>query len=94
MDAGKNFLNWRGAKPELVITEPELIRELLNDREQLFCKTDIDKYMKKLLGNGLLESEGEKWAKLRKLANKSFHAESLRVRLYFDFQIVIFCKSK
>lgn len=75
---GKNFLSWRGAKPELVITEPELIREMLNDREQFFCKTDIDKYMKKILGNGLLESEGEKWVKLRKLANKSFHAESLR----------------
>lgn len=75
---GKNFVNWQGSKAELVITEPELIRQMLNDKEQFFCKSDIDKYMKKVLGNGLLESEGEKWTKLRKLANKSFHAESLR----------------
>ncbi|KAF5939091.1 hypothetical protein HYC85_023350 [Camellia sinensis] len=34
--------------------------------------------LKKLLGNSLVTSEGEKWSKLRKLANHALHAESLK----------------
>ncbi|KAM7461969.1 hypothetical protein LguiA_030090 [Lonicera macranthoides] len=35
-------------------------------------------YAKKLLGEGLVTNEGEKWAKIRKIANHTFHAESLK----------------
>lgn len=77
---GKNFLHWPGARAELVVSEPELINEMLNDRGQYFCKSDVDVYLKKILGEGILTSEGEKWIKLRKIANQAFHAESLRVR--------------
>lgn len=39
----------------------------------------MEGYAKKLLGEALITNEGEKWAKVRKLANHTFHAESLKV---------------
>ncbi|XP_027153445.1 cytochrome P450 CYP749A22-like isoform X1 [Coffea eugenioides] len=75
---GKNFLHWPGARAELVVSEPELIKELLYDNEQSFCRSDVDRHLKKILGKGILTSDGEKWLKLRKLSSQAFHAESLR----------------
>lgn len=75
---GRNFLHWPGARAELVVSEPELIKEMLYDKEQSFCRSDVDIYLKKILGEGILTSEGEKWLKLRKLASQAFNAESLR----------------
>ncbi|KAH7834091.1 hypothetical protein Vadar_012669 [Vaccinium darrowii] len=34
--------------------------------------------MKKLVGEGLLGAEGEKWSKLRKISNHAFYGESLK----------------
>ena len=83
---GKNFLQWSGPRAQLVLTEPELIKEILNNRDNAFQKQKGEDFIKKLLGDGLVTSEGEKWAKMRKLANSAFHAESLKVRLknYFN----------
>ncbi|KAL0408765.1 UNVERIFIED_CONTAM: cytochrome [Sesamum radiatum] len=75
---GKNFLNWHGSECQLFVTEPELIKEILMNRDGVFPKIDMDGYAKKLLGEALITNEGEKWAKIRKLANHTFHAESLK----------------
>ncbi|XP_059648720.1 cytochrome P450 CYP749A22-like [Cornus florida] len=75
---GKNFLNWYGPQAQLVVTEAELVKEILNNREDAYPKIELEGYAKKLLGDGLSSSKGEKWAKLRKLANHVFHAESLK----------------
>lgn len=42
---------------------------------------EVDGFAKKLLGEALITNEGEKWAKVRKLANHTFHAESLKVSI-------------
>ncbi|KAL3522884.1 hypothetical protein ACH5RR_015718 [Cinchona calisaya] len=68
----------RGAGAELVITDLDLIKEILNDKEQYFTIAKLSKYLKKIVGGGVGQSEGEKWVKLRKLANQAFHGESLR----------------
>ncbi|OMO72107.1 Cytochrome P450 [Corchorus olitorius] len=82
---GKNFLSWGGNTAQLYITEPELVKEVLKNSERIFPKTtskermrNQDDIFEKLLGNGLVRSEGEKWAKQRKLANYAFHGESLK----------------
>nr|QNS29989.1 cytochrome P450 [Nothapodytes nimmoniana] len=75
---GLNFLNWHGSQAQLFVTEPELIKEVLNNREGAYPKMDMDGYAKKLLGEALITNEGEKWARIRKLANHTFHAESLK----------------
>ncbi|XP_055809865.1 cytochrome P450 CYP749A22-like [Solanum dulcamara] len=75
---GRNFLTWHGSKPYLFVTEPELIKEILSNKEYTYPKMDMEGYAKKLLGEALITNEGEKWAKVRKLANHTFHAESLK----------------
>ncbi|TYI92022.1 hypothetical protein E1A91_D02G037600v1 [Gossypium mustelinum] len=75
---GKNFVYWNGARPELVISEPELVKEVLKNSEQIFQKKKLSDIGRKFLGNGLIFIEGGKWAKHRKLANHTFHGESLK----------------
>ncbi|KAM7468452.1 hypothetical protein LguiB_016014 [Lonicera macranthoides] len=75
---GASFINWHGAQAELFVTEPELIKEILNNKEGAYPKMEMVGYAKKLLGEALITNEGEKWAKIRKLANHTFHAESLK----------------
>ncbi|KAK8987962.1 hypothetical protein V6N11_065566 [Hibiscus sabdariffa] len=75
---GKNFLFWNGVRAELVISEPELIKEVLRNSERTFPKRKPTVYLSKLLGNGLVTAEGERWVKQRKLANHAFHGESLK----------------
>ncbi|XVF43275.1 hypothetical protein PTKIN_Ptkin02bG0027300 [Pterospermum kingtungense] len=82
---GKNYLSWGGSRPQLFITEPELVKELLKSSEREFPKRttrerkkNVNDFTKKLLGDGLLTSDGNKWAKKRKLANHGFHGESLK----------------
>ncbi|KAL2471858.1 Cytochrome [Abeliophyllum distichum] len=75
---GMNFLNWHGSQAQLFLTEPELIKEVLMNRKGFYPKMDMEGYAKKLLGEALITNEGEKWAKIRKLANHTFHAESLK----------------
>lgn len=80
---GKNFLTWHGPKAQLFVTEPELIKEILSNKEDAYPKMDMEGYAKKLLGETLITNEGEKWAKIRKLANHTFHSESLKVNVTF-----------
>ncbi|KAJ0038898.1 hypothetical protein Pint_23453 [Pistacia integerrima] len=77
---GKNFLFWYGPKPQLVVTEPDLIKQILNDKEDgIYRKRDLTYFAKKLLGDGLASARGEKWFRQRKIANHAFHAENLKV---------------
>ncbi|WMV37499.1 hypothetical protein MTR67_030884 [Solanum verrucosum] len=73
-----NFLYWYGVQPDLVVTELELLKEILSNRNNNYSKMDLEGFPKKILGDGLPTSKGEKWAKMRKLANHVFHGESLK----------------
>ncbi|CAK9186225.1 unnamed protein product [Ilex paraguariensis] len=75
---GKHFLFWNGPQAQLVVTEPELIKEILSNKNGAFPKVKLQSHAKKLIGDGLVVTEGKKWSKLRKLANHAFHAESLK----------------
>ncbi|CAL9029062.1 unnamed protein product [Prunus brigantina] len=80
---GKTFLQWDGPQPVLVITDPELCKEILNNKHRAYPKSNPVAFAMKLSGNGLVtRKEGEKWAKLRKLANHAFHGESLKSQIH------------
>ncbi|MBA0827637.1 hypothetical protein Goarm_012404, partial [Gossypium armourianum] len=74
----KNFVYWNGIRAEVVISEPELVKEVLKNSENVFPKAKPSFYVSKLLGNGLATIDGEKWVKHRKLTNYAFHGESLK----------------
>ncbi|XP_057809959.1 cytochrome P450 CYP749A22-like [Salvia miltiorrhiza] len=75
---GNNFLHWIGTDPEIVITEAELIKEILTNKQATFPKITPKSYFIKLFGDGLVVAEGEKWSRLRKLSNHAFHGECLK----------------
>ncbi|KAH7515816.1 hypothetical protein FEM48_Zijuj10G0066400 [Ziziphus jujuba var. spinosa] len=75
---GKVYLQCYGSQAQLVVTEQELIKEILNNKDGPFPKNDKQGFVKKLVGDGLLTTKGEKWAKMRKLANYAFHGGSLK----------------
>ncbi|KAH6837684.1 hypothetical protein C2S53_018947 [Perilla frutescens var. hirtella] len=75
---GANFLNWYGLQAQLVVTEAALVKEILNNKNDNYPKIDLEGYAKKLLGDGVSSSKGQKWANMRKLASNVFHSESLK----------------
>ncbi|XVE91666.1 hypothetical protein REPUB_Repub01dG0030200 [Reevesia pubescens] len=75
---GKNYLTWIGVRAQLVITEPELVKEVLKNSEKAFPKRKPTYFFSKILGDGLATTEREKWQRQRKLANHAFHGESLK----------------
>ncbi|KAL4184717.1 hypothetical protein AMTRI_Chr10g226900 [Amborella trichopoda] len=94
---GSVLLCWLGPKPQLIVTDPELIREILNNKRGDFQKPKKNSIVKRLLGDGLVSANGEKWVRHRKLANKAFNGESLRVTplslslfLYMGLRIFIY----
>lgn len=78
MAAGSNCVYWLGPRPRLIITEPNLAKEIMN-KDDLYPKPEFESYLKNLFGDGLVTANGEKWFRLRKLANHIFHGESLKV---------------
>ncbi|KAH6802161.1 hypothetical protein C2S51_033607 [Perilla frutescens var. frutescens] len=75
---GRNFVCWHGSQCQLFVTEPEVIKEILMNRDGAFPRMVVKGYMKKLLGEALTTNEGQKWAKVRKVADLTFHTESLK----------------
>ncbi|XVE81365.1 hypothetical protein DITRI_Ditri15bG0057600 [Diplodiscus trichospermus] len=75
---GKNYLFWDGIKAQLVITAPDIVKEVLKNSEKAFPKRNPPIYNRRLFGDGLVFAEGEKWVKQRKLANYAFHGENLK----------------
>ncbi|KAK7405286.1 hypothetical protein VNO78_06486 [Psophocarpus tetragonolobus] len=73
---GKNSFLWEGATPKVIITDPNQIKEILNNIHE-FHKPKLSG-IAKFLANGLINYEGEKWAKHRRIINPAFHLEKLK----------------
>ncbi|XP_022140092.1 cytochrome P450 CYP72A219-like isoform X2 [Momordica charantia] len=72
---GKNSFMWDGLIPSVLIVEPEQVKTaLLSDDIR---KPKI-KPLVKLLADGLVNHEGPKWVKHRKIINPAFHLEKLK----------------
>ncbi|MFS7959831.1 putative cytochrome P450 [Helianthus anomalus] len=75
---GKNFLYWQGPQPELVVTEPELLKQIMSVRDLTARIQGTGPAFNKIFGGGLIFSQGEKWATQRKLATHAFNGGRLK----------------
>lgn len=71
-------IHWIGTHPRVNIMDPELIREVLSNKFGHFAKPESNP-LTKLLATGLVNYDGEKWAKHRRILNPAFHQEKLKV---------------
>ncbi|KAK2982613.1 hypothetical protein RJ640_024673 [Escallonia rubra] len=74
---GKNFFIWAGPRPVVHIMDPDIIREIMT-KSLHFQKPRGGNPLTKLLATGLVDYEGDKWAKHRKIINPAFHLEKLK----------------
>ncbi|XP_047321339.1 cytochrome P450 CYP749A22-like [Impatiens glandulifera] len=75
---GKNLLLWISYNPEIIVTEPELAKEILQNKDNDYPKRDGTSLLKKLFGDSIVASDGARWAKQRNLATHAFRTESLK----------------
>ncbi|CAL1395189.1 unnamed protein product [Linum trigynum] len=77
---GKNFVFWIGPRPQMVLGEPDLIKEVLSNKDRIFSKSELlSPYVRKIFGQGIVNSEGEKWVKVRRMADFALHGDNLKV---------------
>ncbi|KAH7857060.1 hypothetical protein Vadar_008579 [Vaccinium darrowii] len=65
----------------LTISDPVLIREVLNQKSELFEKTEPPTHVRKLEGDGLLSLKGEKWVHHRKIIAPAFYLQNLKLMI-------------
>ncbi|CAN0864150.1 Cytochrome P450 CYP749A22 [Linum grandiflorum] len=76
---GGIFVYWIGHQAHLVVTDSDMIKQALFDKDGNFPKAQWGfAYARKLMGTGIVTNDGEKWSKIRKLANISFHGVKLK----------------
>jgi hypothetical protein len=61
-----------------MIPDPELVKEVLSNKFGHFGKPKSSR-IGKLLANGVVNHDGEKWAKHRRILNPAFHHEKIKV---------------
>ncbi|PQP94609.1 cytochrome P450 CYP72A219-like [Prunus yedoensis var. nudiflora] len=81
---GRNSFVWMGPMPKVNIMNPEDLKEIFNNRQN-FQRPSANPLIK-LLVQGLLHIEDEKWAKHRKIIKPAFHLEKLKGMLPTFYQ--------
>ncbi|KAL2326854.1 hypothetical protein Fmac_020281 [Flemingia macrophylla] len=70
---GKNSFIWEGTTAKVIISDPKQVHEVFNNIYDFQLSGNA-----KFLKNGLINYEGEQWAKHRKIINPAFQLEKLK----------------
>ncbi|CAL5084387.1 unnamed protein product [Urochloa decumbens] len=86
---GPMHLIWFGSTPRLIVSEPELIREVLLSRAEHFDRYEAQPLIRQFEGLGLSNLHGDEWARRRKILTPAFHVENLRLLVPFVADTVL-----
>ncbi|KAK1678565.1 hypothetical protein QYE76_039413 [Lolium multiflorum] len=76
---GRTFLFWFGARPTVCITDVNVVKQVLFDRNGLYPKNFVNPHIARLLGKGLVLTEGDDWKRHRKVVHPAFNMDKLKM---------------
>ncbi len=86
----KSYLWWFGWEPRITITDLDLIKQVLTNKDHVFTKSQIMvRSTKPVIGKGLVTTNGEEWALHRRIVNPAFHHENLKVQTKTTLQMFL-----
>ncbi|XP_009339365.2 cytochrome P450 CYP72A219 [Pyrus x bretschneideri] len=81
---GKNSFIWMGPTLRVNILNPEDLRDVLNRYDDF--RKPLSNPITRVLPQGLVNIDGEKWTKHKKIINPAFHLEKLKVMVPTFYQ--------
>lgn len=77
------FVFCHGSIPRLALLDPEMIKEVMLNKSGHVAKAKMPPSASQLFGKGLVDLHGHKWAFHRKIANRAFFIDRIKV-IFFD----------
>ncbi|XP_050236518.1 cytochrome P450 709B1-like [Mercurialis annua] len=78
---GDAVLYWNGTEPRVVVTEPELAKQVLSNKFGFYMKPYFKPIIQKLTGKGLVLMEGRDWVRHRRILNPAFSMNKLKIMI-------------
>lgn len=76
---GGVYLYWLGPHPALCITDAEHVKQVLANKFGFYAKPTAPEPLHILLGKGLVLTDGEEWARHRRVVSPAFTMDKLKV---------------
>ncbi|KAB8106510.1 hypothetical protein EE612_040883 [Oryza sativa] len=76
---GKTFMYWFGARPTICLADVSMVRQVLSDRTGMYPKNVSNPYFARLLGKGLVLTDGDEWKRHRKVVHPAFNMDKLKM---------------
>ncbi|KAJ9171641.1 hypothetical protein P3X46_014979 [Hevea brasiliensis] len=78
---GETILYWRGTRPVVCITDPDLAKQILSNKFGFYTKPKFNPAIIALTGNGVAVVNGHEWVRRRRIVNPAFSADKLKVMI-------------
>uniref|UniRef100_A0A0E0LNS7 Cytochrome P450 n=1 Tax=Oryza punctata TaxID=4537 RepID=A0A0E0LNS7_ORYPU len=76
---GRTFVYWFGARPTICLADMSMVRQVLSDRTGIYPKNLTNPYFARLLGKGLVLTDGDEWKRHRKVVHPAFNMDKLKM---------------
>jgi cytochrome P450 len=74
---GKSYLWWFGWEPRITITNLDLIKQVLSNKDHAFANSQLQlKFLTPIIAKGLVTTDGEEWVLHRQIVSPAFHHET------------------
>jgi cytochrome P450 family 709 len=70
---------WAGAKPNVCMADVSVVMQVLADRTGLYPKNVINPHIARLLGKGLVLTDGDEWKRHRKVVHSAFNMDKIKM---------------